>query len=267
MKPAVLLCAAAVALAGFGGGAGPADRGVSLTVSGAGSRLTLGCAPAHGSIPFAARLCADVRAHPMAMLGPAAPRAECRGRGGTGHVEVRVVAGGIRTTFGGPPARPCAWPLSGSLELYAAAAARDGRRLAAAEQNLGCLEDPALLVQPTPWTLVYDCMGWPRSEAETNDTTLLLERYPWLATRMRRAVFDFFGGVHPISARLIDYDRRVDQRIVVIYEFARSVDCLTCSDDPTALASTTGRVFRVSYDRETRRGLVTRLCDTVKACR
>ena len=41
-----------------------------------------------------------------------------------------------------------------------------------------------------------------------------------------------------------------------------------CANDPTALAdATTARVFRVNYDPETRRGLVTRLCETIAACR
>src|SRR5262245_30482056 len=107
MKLAVLLGTVAVALAGFGGSAGPADRGISLTVQ-SGGRFSLGCAPARGSIAFAARLCADVRAHPMAMLAPAPARSQCTG--GAGRVHVSVMADGKRTSFAGSPARSCAWP-------------------------------------------------------------------------------------------------------------------------------------------------------------
>src|SRR5262249_60262144 len=108
-----------------------------------------------------------------------------------------------------------------------------------------CAEDPGLVARPTPWSLVYRWMGWPVSEASTNRTTLLLGRFPWLAPSMRRTVLDLFGGLAPIATRLIDYDSRYDQRIVVLFEFADAVDCLTCSDDPTALADpTSARVFR-----------------------
>ena len=107
-------------------------------------------------------------------------------------------------------------------------------------------------------------MGWRQSEATTNQTTLLLGRNPWLISSMRRTVTDLFGGAPPIATRLISHDSRYDQRIVVLFEFADVIDCVTCGDDPTALADpTTAKVFRMSYDRETRRGLVTRLCPTL----
>ena len=85
---------------------------------------------------------------------------------------------------------------------------------------------------------------------------------------MRRTVLDMFGGVPPVSTRIIDYDSRYDRRVVVLFEFAGSIDCVMCANDPTALAdATTARVFRVNYDPETRHGLVTRLCETIAACR
>ena len=239
--------------------------------------FTLACDPPRGTLPFAARLCADIAAHPLALLTPPAARGTCIGPpalepGWTGsvvsNVEVTTVAGGTTDRFdlGHEPAE-CRWPTGLSASLYAAAAARDAKALRAREAKLGCLEDPVLLIEPTPWPLVHRCMGWPVSDASTNATTLLLARYPWLASKLRQTLTELFGGTHPSLVRLVEYDRRTDQRIVAILEFPGIVDCLTCGDDPTALATTTGRVVRVSYDRETRVGLVTRFCDTITACR
>jgi hypothetical protein len=295
MRRLVWLSALVALLAGLGGagaGAGAAGgRGVSVTirlsswkvVPGARTTtrvdtFTLSCNPPRGTLPFAARLCRDIRAHPTATLTPPTARTVCSGVPVHPNpnvaatvpyaLRVKTVVGGTATVFGDDRPQECDWPVGWATGLYWAAVERDSRRLAATEAKLGCLEDPALLATPTPWTLVYRCMGWPPSQASTNRTTLLLGRFPWLAPSMRRTVADMFGGVSPIATKLIDYDSRYDQRIVVLFEFAGVVDCVTCSDDPTALADpTVARVFRVSYDRETRRGLVTRLCETLTACR
>jgi hypothetical protein len=183
-------------------------------------------------------------------------------------VVVRAAAGGKVSTFGSTRPSTCSWPGDWSARLYAAAADRDAQALSEAERTLGCAEDPALLAVPPPWRLIYRCLGLPVADATANRTTQLLARYPWLAPGMRRAMIDLFGGVPPVSTRLIDFDSRYDRRVVVLFEFAGEVDCLTCGDDPTALAdATTAKVFRVSYDPGTHRGLVSRLCETIAACR
>lgn len=240
---------------------------------------TLSCNPQGGTLPFANRICADIRAHPVATLSPPAARRTCSGppavlppattvRVVPWGTVVRAAGGGHVATFGASRPPACNWPGDWSARLYSAAASGDTRTLAEVEKTLGCAEDPALLAMPPPRTLIYRCMGWPLSEATANRTTLLLGRFPWLAPQMRRTVFDMFGGVPPVSTRIIDYDSRYDRRVVVIFEYADEIDCLTCGAAPTALADdTTAKVFRVNYDPETRRGLVTRLCETIAACR
>jgi hypothetical protein len=293
MRRVTVLGCALVLLAGAAGTAGGENsRRVSVTVKRYAYRVapnaapqlqvtayTLSCDPPAGTLPFARRICADIRAHPVATLSPPAARETCSGappelphpatvRVVPWGTVVRAAAAGKVATFGHPRPPACHWPGDWSARLYSAAASGDPRAVRAVERTLGCAEDPALLAVPPPWTLIYRCMGWPLRDASTNGTTLLLGRYPWLAPSMRRTVVDMFGGIPPVSTRLIDYDTRYDRRVIALFEFAGDVDCLTCGDDPTALADdTTARVFRVSYDPATRRGLVTRLCETVRACR
>jgi hypothetical protein len=288
MKRLVWFCGLLVLLAGFGGSGRSGGVSVIVTVhswkvalGGKATRkvdrYTLTCDPPAGTLPFAARICADIRAHPLATVAPPVARTFCGGAVAPSPrvpgtfpygIEVKAVVDGRKSVFGDDRPRECDWPVGWAAGLYRAAVANDARALAASEARLGCLEDPALLAQPTPWTLVYRCMGWPQSEAATNQTTLLLGRNPWLIRSMRRTVTDLFGGTHPIATRLISRDTRYDQRIVVLFEFADAVDCVTCGDDPAALADPTiAKVFRISYDRETRRGLVTKLCPTLSACR
>jgi hypothetical protein len=241
---------------------------------------TLTCDPARGTLPYARRICADIRAHPFATLSPPPSRPSCIGppppvprpsdvrKVVPWGVVVRAVAAGKVASFGSAHPIPCAWPGESGTRLYAAAIDRDPRALRASEAALRCFEDPALLAEPPPWTLIYRCMHEPVRIASGFETARVFASNPWLAPAMRRTVVDLFGGVPPISTRLIGFNTRYDRRVVVLYVFADDVDCVTCGDDPTALADdTTATVFRVSYDPATRRGLVTRLCETVRACR
>ena len=100
MKRLVWFCGLLVLLAGFGGSGRPG--GVSVTVAvhswkvapgGKATRhvdrYTLTCDPPAGTLPFAARICADIRAHPLATLAPPAARTLCIGGGvpkDAGHV-------------------------------------------------------------------------------------------------------------------------------------------------------------------------------------
>src|SRR5262245_22237886 len=97
MRQLACACGLLVLLAGFGGSGG-ADR-VSVVVTSGAMTYTLRCAPASGTLPFAVRLCADIRAHPVAMLTPPTARSSCSAPAGH-RLRVRTVANGVRAVFG-----------------------------------------------------------------------------------------------------------------------------------------------------------------------
>jgi hypothetical protein len=118
-------------------------------------RFTLGCKPTSGSLPFAARLCADVARHPVSMLSPGRARSVCGGRVFGPVVDVTTVRSGQAASFGGQPG--CGWPGGTALAIYWAAATRDARALSALEPRLRCDDDPTLLAMPPQWASIAAC--------------------------------------------------------------------------------------------------------------
>jgi hypothetical protein len=166
-------CAVLVLLAGFGGkgATGQSLAGVSVTVDRfiysvypntdppVDELFTLTCNPPAGTMPFAARLCADIAKHPIGMLTPVSPAsAACsinfrtaiatasaaipsflappgstRGRTQT-RLTVSVQSGGETTELpGGCAAGPAYF-------IYLAAAANDAATIARLEPELRCEE-------------------------------------------------------------------------------------------------------------------------------
>jgi hypothetical protein len=177
MRRALAACVAASALVACGCGCAVGDRAnaisvqVRVTTRDPGSnepterRYTLGCKPTSGTLPFAARLCADVARHPVSMLAPGRARSVCGGRAFGPVVEVQSVWNGRTRSFSGGPG--CGWPGGTALAVYWAAANRDTKSLSAFEPRLRCDDDRTLLAIPPRWASIAACMHglWtPRAE-------------------------------------------------------------------------------------------------------
>lgn len=120
----------------------------------------LTCSPTGGTLPFAGRVCEDVRRHPRAMLDPpiAAPgqaRVVCAGGPWMPLVSVRATRNGVTRVFSGSPG--CDWPGNQSLSVYYDAATHATAYLPTSELELRCDEDPVLLAVPTPLASVVAC--------------------------------------------------------------------------------------------------------------
>lgn len=169
----VTLAGAAVvaALSGCGHASSVAGTKVriQLTTHTGGSRVThvfsLACDPARGSLPLAARVCADIRRHPQAMLEPLPFRSTCAGGPLMPELTVTTARAGKTASFTGSPG--CGWPGGTPLSVYFAATQRDTHLLRLMEPRLRCEDDGTLLAQPIPWASVTACVHglWtPRSE-------------------------------------------------------------------------------------------------------
>ncbi len=169
----VVLAAAAIVTAAAGcGNANPvadATVRVQLTTHTGGSRVThvfsLACDPTRGSLPLAARVCADISRHSQAMLDPLPFRSTCAGGPLMPELTVTTTRSGKTASFTGSPG--CGWPGGTPLSVYVAAAQRDTHVLRLMEPRLRCEDDATLLAQPTPWASVTACVHglWtPRSE-------------------------------------------------------------------------------------------------------
>lgn len=165
MKVALTACAVASALIASGCGGGEPSSAISVQVrvttvdprshEPTEHRFTLGCKPTSGSLPFAARLCADVAQHPISMLSPGRARSVCGGRAFGPVVEVNTAWSGRTSSFDGAPG--CGWPGGTALAIYWAAASRDAKALSALEPRLRCDDDPTLLAMPPQWASIAAC--------------------------------------------------------------------------------------------------------------
>jgi hypothetical protein len=110
--------------------------------------VVLTCHPTGGTLPYAARVCGDIDAHPVAMLHPATPRSHCPGELPARGPVTTIV--GLVTTVDGvatraqPTSLGCPWPGGARLGVFQAAAERDAKDLATAERRLRCDEPPFL---------------------------------------------------------------------------------------------------------------------------
>jgi hypothetical protein len=173
-------CGLLVLLSGFGGASEAAPRdAISVhirvvtfpsTVRHVRSFL-LACNPTGGSLPFAARVCRDIRLHPKAMLDPphrtrpGGQSSTCSGGPFMPEVSVIATASGATRRFGGSP--DCSWPGDQAVGVYFDAAQEDKTHLPRSEALLRCDEDPVLLTVPTPLPSVVACthgLWTPRSE-------------------------------------------------------------------------------------------------------
>ncbi len=170
---------------------------IQLTTYTGGNRAThmfsLACDSARGSLPLAARVCADIRRHSQAMLDPVPSRSTCAGGPLMPVLTVATTRAGKTASFTGSPG--CGWPGGTPLSVYFAAARRDTHLLRLMEPRLRCEDDATLLAQPTPWASVTACVHglWtPRSE-----------RLIRLAERARELTYVHPGGLFPsdIGAR------------------------------------------------------------------
>jgi hypothetical protein len=103
--------------------------------------FVLTCHPTGGTLPFAARICRDVDAHPVAMLHPPCERSHCLPDIGlvTWFVSVVTNAGGVTTrVLSDVPG--CSWPRGAMRGVYLAAALRQAAQLATWERRLRCDE-------------------------------------------------------------------------------------------------------------------------------
>lgn len=127
--------------------------------------FTLGCRPALGTLPLAARVCADIVRHPVAMLDPPKRRWTCSGSPFMPQLVIQSSRDGKSASFGGSPG--CDWPGGTALTIYWAASRHDRKIVALAEPRLRCDDDPVLLATPTPRASAVACLRglWtPRSE-------------------------------------------------------------------------------------------------------
>jgi hypothetical protein len=179
MRPLFLLPSAGIVAFGLAAGAlaHAADRenlavpragvsvrvGVTTYVSGVRrmQSFTLTCNPRGGSLPFAARICEDIKLHPKAMVDPPTPgpppdkRSSCSGGPFMPQVSVRARRNGRIRTFSGSPG--CDWPGGQAIAVYFDAAEGDARDLPRSELELRCDEDPTLFTVPTPLASVAAC--------------------------------------------------------------------------------------------------------------
>jgi hypothetical protein len=193
MRLAVLTClAACTVVAGCGERSSAISVQVRVTTYDAPShkaaehRFTLGCETTSGSLPLAARICADIARHPVSMLSPGRARSVCGGLVFGPVVAVSANRSGHKSSFGGQPG--CGWPGGTALAIYWAAANRDTRTLAIFEPRLRCDDDPALLAMPSQWDSIAACTHgrWtPRSERLIRLATTA----PQLAALQARALF------------------------------------------------------------------------------
>ena len=132
VKRALLLSSALlVLLAGFGGASEAARRGVisvhiRLVTYPSEVRhvrsFSLRCNPTGGSLPFAARVCRDIRLHPKAMLDPphrtrpGGQSSTCSGGPFMPEVSVTATANGAARRFDGSP--DCSWPGGQAVGVY-----------------------------------------------------------------------------------------------------------------------------------------------------
>ena len=194
MKRAMLMlsCGLLVLLAGVGG-AGRAARSenISLRIRVVTYPCTvrhvrlfsLACNPTGGTLPFAARVCRDIRLHPKAMLDPphrtpGGQSSTCSGSEFMPVVFVTATANGTTRRFNGSP--DCAWPGDQAVGVYFDAAHKDKTHLPRSESLLRCDEDPVLFAVPTPLPSVFACthgLWTPRSE----QLIRLAEKTPALA--------------------------------------------------------------------------------------
>lgn len=127
--------------------------------------FTLGCDPAAGTLPFAARVCRDIACLWRAMLNPRTPRSTCLGSPTMPQLVIDANNKGRKSGFSGSPW--CGWPGGTPLAIYFAASQHDTAMLAQAEPLLRCEDDHDLFVKPTPWASVVACtrgLWTPRSE-------------------------------------------------------------------------------------------------------
>lgn len=147
-------------LAGCGGGHGSAIRvdvkvGWAPMVHRHNESFTLRCEPSGGTLPYAARICRDIAAHPRAMLRAAPARSVCGGMVAGPNLTVIAHRGRSMSTLTGQPF--CDWPGGIPLGVYWAASQHDTRTLGMAESRLRCDDDPLLLARPTPNQSVFAC--------------------------------------------------------------------------------------------------------------
>lgn len=116
---------------------------------------TLSCRPTGGTLPFAARVCADIVRHPQPMLDPLPARTSCLGSPNMAEVTVTARYAGKTATSTDSP--DCEWPGGLGAAIYFDAVLRNRRYLALTEPRLRCEEDRALLVEPTPFVSVEAC--------------------------------------------------------------------------------------------------------------
>lgn len=116
---------------------------------------SLTCGPVGGTLPYAARICADIARHPQPMLDPLPARFGCSGSPNMAQVTVTSVENGKTTTFSAAP--DCTWPDGVGAAVYFLAASERPQWLLVTERRLRCEDDPALLVRPTPMLSVFAC--------------------------------------------------------------------------------------------------------------
>jgi hypothetical protein len=79
-------------------------------------RYSLGCNPTSGTLPFAARVCADIAARPAFMLRQQPTRILCYSEVLGPVVTVQTTWQGRPSTFSGEPG--CGWPGTSPLSVY-----------------------------------------------------------------------------------------------------------------------------------------------------
>lgn len=130
------------------------------------AHYTLRCRPAGGSLPHAARVCADIARHPGAMLTPGRPRSVCAQPPGAPEVTVDSHWDGRAFSYADSPG--CDWPRGAETGVYYAAATGDLVALGRYERILRCDDDPVLLyAKPTRHASIVACTRgrWtPRTE-------------------------------------------------------------------------------------------------------
>jgi Subtilisin inhibitor-like len=79
-------------------------------------RYSLRCNPTSGTLPLAARVCADIAAQPAFMLRPQPARVLCYSEVLGPVVTIRTTWQGRPSTFSGEPG--CGWPGTSRLSIY-----------------------------------------------------------------------------------------------------------------------------------------------------
>jgi hypothetical protein len=166
---ALLLCCALLVLTAGFGGKGTSDVRIDIVrittpVTGVRSdpplvayteTFWLPCSPPTGTLPFGDRLCADIAAHPQAMLArsdptppatctPYRPNSSYPGRFETVSTTVTITVSHLTTELDSPACGPADDESLGplALQIYEAAAYGRGFSLDRLEVGLHCVEDP-----------------------------------------------------------------------------------------------------------------------------